>query len=226
MVQYIDAHCHLVESPTDINVGAVYNAVRQSDWMKIIAITDVQQNIYGAIGIHPWYVSDITSDWESELYKLLCQNPELLVGEIGLDKHKADMENQIRVFCAQMLLAYDFKRGVCLHCVGAWDKLLCILKVYRNKLPRFILAHCYSGSPSDIQRLSDNYNMYFSYGPRNLQDTERLCATPLDRIIAETDGYNPDDIIGVVNRMGAILNIAPEKMADIIYHNTMRMLKK
>ena len=226
MLQYIDAHCHLSENPTDINVGAVYNASHQSDWKNIIAVTDVQQNIYGAIGVHPWYVSDITSDWESELYKLLCQNPELLVGEIGLDKHKPDMENQIRVFCAQMLLAHELKRGVCLHCVGAWDKILNILKVYRNKLPRFVLSHCYNGAPNDIKRLSDNYNMYFSYGPRNLQDVSRLCATPLDRIVAETDGYTPDDIIGIVNRIGAVLNIAPEKMADIIYRNTMRMLNK
>ena len=59
MLQYIDAHCHLSETPADINVGAIYNAARQSDWMNIIAITDVQKNIFGAIGVHPWYVSDI-----------------------------------------------------------------------------------------------------------------------------------------------------------------------
>lgn len=224
MMKYIDAHCHLSYPPTETNVGAVYNAARQSDWENILSITDAHNNTFGAIGIHPWYVSDITDDWQSQMQDLLHKNPELLIGEIGLDKHKPDMETQIRIFCNQLLLAHEMKRGVCLHCVGAWDKVLSVLNVYQNKLPHFILAHCYSGNPKDTERLSKKYNMYFSYGPRNLQTPERLRTTPLDRIVAETDGFNPNDVVIIVNRIATILNIAPEKMADIIYQNTLRML--
>lgn len=224
MVQYIDAHCHLNPSQPDISVGAIYNAARQSDWAHIIESMDINNRIFGAVGVHPWYVSDIKSGWEQELKKILCDVPELLIGEIGLDKYKPNMEMQMRVFCTQMLIAYELKRGICMHCVGAWDKILNILKVFQNKLPRFILSHCYNGAPSDIKKLGDKYNMYFSYGPRNLQDVSRLCATPLNRIVAETDGYNPDDVVVVVNRIASILNIAPDKMADIIYRNTTQML--
>ena len=224
MTKYIDAHCHLSYPPTETNVGAVYNAARQSDWENILSITDAHNNTFGAIGIHPWYISEITADWENQLRDLLQKNSELLIGEIGLDKHKPDMETQVQVFCNQLLLAYEMKRGVCLHCVGAWDKILNIFKVFQNKLPHFVLAHCYSGNPKDIERLAEKYNMYFSYGPRNLQDTERLRSTPLDRIVAETDSFNPNDIVIIVNRIATILNIAPEKMADIIYQNTLRML--
>ena len=224
MIKYIDAHCHLSYPPSEINVGAVYNAARQSDWENIVSVTDVHNNTFGAIGIHPWYISDVTDNWESELQDLLHKNPELLVGEIGLDKHKPAMETQIQVFCNQLLLAHEMGRGICLHCVGAWDKVLNVFKVFQNRLPRFVLSHCYSGNAKDIQNFSEKYNMYFSYGPRNLQDTERLCATPLDRIVAETDGFNPNDVVIIVNRIASILHIAPEKMADIIYQNTLRML--
>ena len=226
MVQYIDAHCHLSHSLPNIKVGAVYNAARQSDWGLIASALNIKNNVFCAIGVHPWYISEITDCWESELKELLLKNPKLLVGEIGLDKHHPNIETQIRVFCAQMLIANEMKRGICMHCVGAWDKILNILKVFQNQLPRFILSHCYNGAPSDIKKLGDKYNMYFSYGPRNLQDVSRLCATPLDRIVAETDGYTPDNIVGIVNRIASILNIAPEKMADIIYQNTIRMLSK
>ena len=226
MIKYIDAHCHLSQPPAELTVGAVYNAVHQSDWDHIVCAADEQNNTYGAIGVHPWYISEIADNWEFQLQDLLCKNPELFVGEIGLDRHRPDMENQTRVFCSQLLLAHELQRGICLHCVGAWDKILNIFKVFQNRLPHVILSHCYSGPAQNIKKLGDKYNMYFSYGPRNLQDTTRLCATPLDRIIAETDGYNPNDIVSVVNRISVVLNIAPEKMADIIYQNTMRMLKK
>lgn len=225
-MKYIDAHCHLSDDTTNINVGAIYNAAKQSDWHSVINVLNTENDIFGAIGVHPWYVSEITDNWESELKELLSQNPDLLVGEIGLDKHRPDMETQTRVFCNQMLLASEFKRGVCLHSVGTWDKVLHVLKVFQNVLPPFIIAHCYSGNPDDIKMFAEKYNMYFSYGPRNLQDTVRLCSTPLNRIVAETDGKNPNDVIVVVNRIAGILNIAPDKMADIIYKNTIRMLGK
>jgi TatD DNase family protein len=212
--------------PPEIKVGAVYNAAHQSDWKNIISVINLKKNVFGAIGVHPWYITEVSDNWLSELQEMLRQNPEVLVGEIGLDKYKPCMENQTKAFCDQMMLAYQLNRGVCVHCVGVWDKFLSILKVFQNTLPPFILSHCYNGVPNDIKRLGERYNMYFSYGPRNLQDVTRLCATPLDRIVAETDGSMPDDIIVIVNRIASILDIAPNKMADIIYQNTIRMLNK
>jgi TatD DNase family protein len=226
MVKYIDAHCHMPQNSELITVGAMYNAAQQSDWQAVVNIQNPQDDIFGAVGIHPWYVSQLDNMWYQELRQLLLNNPELMVGEIGLDKFHPNMEKQTSAFCQQLALAYELNRGVCLHCVGAWDKVLHVFKVFQNKLPRFIVAHCYSGNPKDIKMLSEKYNMYFSFGPRNLQNTSCLLSTSLDRILAETDGTNPNDVVTVVWRIASILNIAPEKMADIIYKNTIRMLNK
>lgn len=225
MVKYIDAHCHLSVPQPHVNVGAVYNAARPSDWSHIVSAINKQFDIYGAIGVHPWHLSDLYDGWDIKLKELLIANPTLLLGEIGLDRHTPNMELQNQIFCNQLFIANELNRGICLHCVGTWDKILNIFKVFQNKLPPFVLAHCYSGPAQEIKRLSEKYNMYFSYGHRNLQDTTRLCATPLNKILAETDSQNPNDIITVVNRIAHILNIAPEKMADIIYKNTIRMLQ-
>lgn len=220
MSKYIDAHCHTENKPT---IGAIVNAATISDWGRVVELS--KAGMYGAIGVHPWYLNDLPDNWYAILREMLIQNPELHVGEIGLDKHKPDMDLQISVFEQQLLLAHELGRGVSLHCVGAWEHIARILRVFQNKLPRFILAHGYNGPVHMIQKFADEYNMYFSYGPRNIRNSSRILATPHNRILAETDSDNPSGVMSVVNQIANILDVDPEKMADIIYNNTIRMLK-
>lgn len=220
MPEYIDAHCHCSAVPT---IGAIVNAAKISDWGRVVELSNC--GIYGAIGVHPWYISDLPADWSERLFDMLIENPDLLVGEIGLDKHKPDMESQISVFKQQLCIAHQLKRGVCIHCVGAWEHMLHMLKANRNKLPRFILAHGYTGPINQMQKLADEYNMYFSYGPRNIKNPSHILSTPRDRILAETDSANSSDVINVVNQIADILHIDHREMADIIYNNTIRMLE-
>lgn len=226
MIKYIDAHCHVPDKPIQLNVGVVYNATRPSDWLSVAAGVNAETDIYGCVGVHPWFVSELSDDWDEKLRYILINNPQLHIGEIGIDKFKPDIDVQLSVFETQFRMATELKRGVSLHCVGAWDKVLHVLKVYQNKLPRFILSHRHAGSAKDIAKMAEKYNMYFSYGNHNLNDLACLRATPLGRIVAETDSKNPNEIISVVNKIAEILDVAPEKMADIIYENTIRMLKK
>lgn len=224
-MKYIDSHCHLSSDTHICGVGAIYNAVQPSDWRAITSAIDDNSDIFGAVGIHPWHISSVYNGWDADLTDLLMGYPELMLGEIGLDKHWPDMDAQIAALNIQLNIAHKLNRGVCLHCVGAWDKLLFLLKQNQNELPRFILSHGYTGPVADTEKLSDRYNMYFSYGPRDLIKPVRLIATPLDRILAETDSNNPENVIGVVKVISDILGIAPGKMADIIYANTTRMLR-
>mgnify|MGYP002511211201 CR=1 FL=1 len=154
MQKYIDAHCHLTNNATlgdiltratKINViWAINNAAKISDWPDIIEISEKNHDIVGAIGIHPWYISDVPDNWSDVMQDLLLQNPQIQIGEIGLDKHKPDMDLQISVFEQQLSLAHELGRGVSLHCVGAWEHIARILRVFQNKLPCFILAYAYN----------------------------------------------------------------------------------
>ena len=81
-MQYINAHCHdFIKTPNV--VGAIVNAAQKSDWKRILKLQS--GNVYAAIGIHPWYVSNASDNWQQQLPDLLIQNPNALVGETGLD---------------------------------------------------------------------------------------------------------------------------------------------
>ena len=67
--------------------------------------------------------------------------------------------------------------------------------------------------------------MYFSYGPREIANPARILETPRNRILAETDSANPSNIVDVIDKIADILHVDRAEMADIIYDNTMRMLK-
>ena len=105
MTKYIDAHCHTSDNPILLNVGAVYNATSPSDWFEIMGAVDVGADIYGAVGVHPWFVLDLPAGWAENLRDILINNPLLQIGEIGLDKFKPDLNAQMSVFETQIRMA-------------------------------------------------------------------------------------------------------------------------
>lgn len=215
MKKYIDAHCHLFDEKLPDNIGAIVNATRPADWGDVIKQANQNINVWGAIGVHPWFVSDLTDGWDAPLRDLLVANSDITVGEIGLDKHKPDMETQIDVFVRQMDLAVELGRGVHVHCVGAWDKMFAVLKKYRYKQPPFMLFHRFSGNAGDVARLVADYNAYFSFSGAG----RVIADVPRDRILAETDSNNPTGIVRVSEQIAAL---CPD--CDCC-ENTIRMLK-
>lgn len=223
MIKYTDAHCHFTGQilPESI-AGLITNSARFNDWNTVVNVARSKPKTHGAIGLHPWYLTDLPSDWAETLTSVLAQNPELLVGEIGLDKHHPDLPTQEHVFTRQLHIATQMHRGVCVHCVGAWDKMLHILRGQGLSLPPFILFHGFRGPVDKIPRLADKYNAYFSYNHRLSEKYVR--ATPRDRILAESDSDTPTDVVDNVARLAEISGLDIGDMADIINANMGRML--
>ena len=225
-MNYVDAHCHLnsVELPTNIAV-AISNATHPADWMTVAHLTG-QGGIYGAIGVHPWHVVDVPDDWAEKMRELLLSNPNLMVGEIGLDKNYPDMPTQLDIFRTQLEMARDLGRIAHIHCVGAWDNLLMVLGV---AMPPAIVLHGAAMSPEMMRALS-RYNTYFSFGrvvcnPAHMRARGALRAAPKNRILSESDSDVPADVIGVVQTMSEILNRPLAEIKNTIYNNTMDLLK-
>ena len=217
-----DAHTHL-SNVSDSEI-VICNSAKPSDWSNVVHMSNKSGGrVRGAIGVHPWYVSDLPTDWQRVLSDYLSANPNLSIGEIGLDKYYPDMQAQQEIFVSQLKMAHNFQRGISVHCVGAWDKMLHLLKVCRNEMPSFILFHSYSGPVSEIAKLAREYNAYFSYGIHSLRNTADILHTPLNRILIESDDFDVK-ISEVLLRVSEILSVAPEKMSDIIYNNIKRML--
>lgn len=229
MIKYIDSHCHVPAQPYTGAVGAIFNATRPNDWSRVIAACDTALHRWGAIGVHPWYVAGLPADWIANMETELAQNTDLMIGEVGLDSHHPMFRTQVDVFCAQLDLATRLSRTVHVHCVGAWDELMSILKSRgRANLPPCILMHGYSGPADQIARFADKYNAYFSYGDRALnlaRGRDRIRHTPLNRLLVESDGDSPMAVIDTVARIAELLSMDIVELADIIYSNTIRMIK-
>lgn len=217
MFKFFDAHCHL----TDINIpeyaGCINNAAQMADWGSVINSAN-HPNIFGTIGVHPWYATNLPSDWDVQLRHMLRDNPEIMIGEIGLHKGRTDAELQIPVFIRQMEIATELGRGVHVHCVGMWNTMLQILDSFGTRRPPFILFHRYSGAITDIANIAERYNAFFSY--RGDADTGRVCNTPRDRILVESDTDNVQDVIASARDVAAQGNMDTKTFVN----NAIRMI--
>lgn len=229
MNKYIDAHCHLSnsESFSDLFaraktmgvVGVVLNSVNQSDWSQILKIATDNKNICGCIGIHPWAVGDITPNWADDMKSIFDDNPNLMLGEVGLDKTRPDFTTQERIFIQSLEIAIKYKRVMSVHCVHAWDTMLHILKTYQNDLPTIVI-HSFDGTQN---ALGWGDHLYFSYSPNitNPNHTKvisSISSVPKDKILIESDSH---DIIPVLNTADTILSMRPDLTSNDIFNNTL-----
>lgn len=222
-MKIIDAHSHIDyithNIQTDV-VGTVCCTTKESEWRPLIENMGGDKKLYGAFGIHPWFVDTVQDGFDTRLYDSLLSNDYLMVGEIGLDKYKPDMDKQIYVFTKQLDVAVRLHRSVFLHCVGAWDKVLHILKKYKASDLPILVAHDFNGSIEILDNLLKNYNMFFSY---KKADSERIQQTPIDKLLIETDAKKDIILRDLVEK---ISDIKKENNVGItIYENTLKVLQ-
>ncbi len=234
MMKYIDAHCHILDVARMRDAAAcgvdgfIVNATDTSNWATVIEIAQ-RDNVYGAIGVYSLCVSNLPDNWDEQLMENLKANPELMVGEIGLDKRHPDIEAQDSVFRRQLQIAHDMGRVAHIHCVGAWGKVMDILRT--NELPSAMVFHAFSGAPELVRELT-NMGIYFSFGPDvcNTQYARMRAAVttvPESRILAESDTphrLSPDSVPNTVAEIAKLRGVDVEQMAETIYNNTLRLL--
>lgn len=236
MQKYIDAHCHLQNMPelhnvllTALDVGVerfICNATKPDDWDSVLDIMQKHNMVCGGIGIHPWYVGSVSTDWRDKMRDLLKSNSALIVGEIGLDKNYPDIIKQENFLIEQLSMATEFNRAVQIHCVGSWGRLLEILKDFAG----VAVLHGFSASVEVLKHLLQYGNVYFSFSSAIMDEWRRKLVdvvknTPLDRILVESDNLPPTIIPNIVRRIAEIKCVASDEAADIIYNNSLRLLK-
>ncbi len=226
-MKIIDAHSHIdyitYNHQKDV-VGTICATTTENQWIKLINLMCQDKNIYGAFGVHPWFVDSVSSNFIQQLECLLNANSNYMVGEIGLDKYKPNMDKQIECFIKQFDLAVKLNRPVFLHCVGAWDKILHVLKQYKtNQLP-IIVAHSFNAGHDILKQLLRYENIMFSFC--NLCMSHKNCCIeqiPIERIVVESDGKENSDLVKCIND---IIKSKHNDNADIIiYNNTQRIIK-
>jgi len=168
-------------------------------------------------GVHPWDAERIAVN------TLLPLDAEVqAVGETGLDFAKgAPREAQYAAFRAQLELARRYDLPVVLHCVRAFDAVMCELRACP---PRAAIFHGFIGSPEQArQALAAGH--WLSFGERTFRSpktVEAMRQTPLTQLFLETDD-SPTPIEEIYRRAAELLGVPEERLREATFANYKRI---
>lgn len=109
------------------------------------------QRLFSTAGIHPHSASDWNGDSTQRLRSLLSESRVRAVGECGLDFNRdfSPRPQQEKVLEEHLALAVELKLPVFLHERDANQRLLEILKDYRDHLTAAVV-HCFTGEQAAL----------------------------------------------------------------------------
>ena len=109
------------------------------------------QRLFATAGVHPHDASSWTADSPRLLADLLKHPRARAVGECGLDFNRdfSPRPLQEKALEQQLALAVDLQLPVFLHERDASERLLAILREFRDQLPAAVL-HCFTGEQRSL----------------------------------------------------------------------------
>lgn len=114
-------------------------------------LDETGNRLFSTAGIHPHSASDWSADSAGQLRELLRQPRVKAVGECGLDFNRdfSPRPQQEKVLQEHLALAAELQLPVFLHERDACQRLLDILKDYRDHLPAAVV-HCFTGEQRSL----------------------------------------------------------------------------
>ena len=201
----IDSHCHLDHEPLFSNINDVIKRSKEIGLKKILTIStnlesfenikkiiDIDEMIYGTIGLHPHETSNNTMNTDYIVEHARNYEKIIGVGETGLDFYyeNSKKNDQIESFIKHIEASIDLKYPLIVHSRSAETETFDILNSYKNTDIK-ILMHCFTGSKEFAKKLM-TLNTYFSASgiitfknSLELQETFKFISN--DRILIETD---------------------------------------
>lgn len=244
-----------------INVGTKQDTSRRAVEMT----QKYPEGVYAIIGLHPIHVNPSYHDEEEsgaegksvevmgenfdiDFYrKLALEGGKKVVGigECGLDYFRnptdAEKERQIAAFRAQVELALELDLPLMLHVRSAYREVLDILKEYKVEAGDKLRgdAHFFAGSVDEAREfLALGFHLsYTGVITFAKQYVELIQATPLDRIMSETDcpyvapvphrgkRCEPVFVQEVAHKIAAIKDIPVEDCKKSFVDNAFRLWK-
>jgi len=206
-MNYTDVHAHLADERVLPQLDAILaegrrrgmhrilaNAARRTEWPDIAAISAQNSDVYGALGLHPFFLNN---GWDSslisELQDMLESHPRCVaVGEIGLDFYhgRRDRSQQLELFAAQVELAVELGLPIIVHNRKSWGDFFGVL---RDLNASSLTGVCHHFSSSiEIARQALDAGLYLSFcGPLTNTNARRIKAAaayvPIKRLLTETD---------------------------------------
>ncbi|MFM8944387.1 MAG: TatD family hydrolase [Actinomycetota bacterium] len=196
----VDTHCHLFLLD---DASAAVAAARAAGVDRLVCVgTDPGTSrssveyaesfagVFATAGHHPNDASTFDDAAGRAIEELVADPRVVGVGECGLDFFRlgAPVEDQERVFRIQMGIARGADLPLVIHVRDAWTRMLRLLEEGRAER---VVLHCFSGDAA-IARECVERGYFLSFAgnvtyPSNGHLREAAAATPLDRLLTETD---------------------------------------
>lgn len=202
-----------------------------------------QEGEWYSVGIHPWYIEmqpclpvassgsagvSVTESLPAaplhlrlpKLKEQLSHPQVLAVGEAGLDRFaEAPMTLQAEAFREQALLAEAVEKPLIIHLVRAVDELLQLRRALRPRQPWII--HGFRGKAPLAGELL-KHGFFLSFGEN--YHAEALCATPLHRLLLETD-ESTASIETLLCRAASLRNAGTGELREALLRNIKSLCK-
>lgn len=204
-MELIDSHAHLTfdglaDSLDEVLGRSVEAGV--TGWLtigtdtehneKVISVIDKYDNLYGSVGIHPHYASDISYADIEKLKGWANHKKVVAIGETGLDFHYnfSKYEAQKQLFVSLLQIATEKKLPVIIHSRNAFEETMEIIDDFRNSLGN-VVFHCWGGTVEQTKIVLDK-GFYISFTGvvtfKNAEQTrEAAKIVPLEKMMIETD---------------------------------------
>jgi TatD DNase family protein len=210
----------------------------------IKAIADAHDDIWRSVGVHPHYAAD-AANLSAEVLIDLAQDGKVVgIGECGLDFHYeySPRDVQERVFRAHIAAARATGLPLIIHTRDADDRMLTILQDEQGQGVFIPLLHCYTGGPELAQGVLA-MGGYVSFAGiitfKNAGDVRAVAqATPLDRLIVETDcpylapvphrgrRCEPAHVVQVAETLAEVKGVSAAELADATTANFFCLFKR
>src|SRR3989338_4326629 len=198
--------------------------------------------LYAIVGVHPHHADKLENNWIEELEKMAREPKVVAIGETGIDyfRYKSneivDPKLQKNVFIKQIELSIKLNLPLQIHNRHAGKDIIEILSSYKSRLMNPPgMFHCMSGDIDFLKKVLDlgfyiGFHGNITYdGLAPGEDTslvDLVRATPIDRILAETDSpfltpvphrgrrNEPSYVIIVGQFLAKIKSVSDEKIAQ------------
>ena len=235
-MKYVDSHCHLYKfneieikriiKDKDIIILSVSEDLESS--LKNIVLSQLNENIIPAIGIHPWNIEKVNENTFKIIEDIIKDNKIKILGEIGLDKkfHPETFEKQKEIFEKFLNLAIEYDLNLNLHTPNASNDVFDLLIKYDIKKAYF---HWYSGDEKLLEEIIDKgYFIGINVATIvNEKYKKYIEIANIENIITEYDGpYNykgiilhPDMLKDLYKLISDIKRVSLKELSNIIKNN-------
>jgi len=198
-----DSHAHIYFDSFDSDREAVLVRAREAGVTRMLLVgTNVQTSqqcfelahdapgVFPTAGIHPHDASEADDAARAQI-EALCRRPDCVaVGETGLDYFKqfSPRDAQLENFRWHLRLALELDKPVIVHCREAHDDVVAVLREHSGVRG---VMHCYTYGAEELAPYLE-LGFYISFSgvvtfPKNEANRAAARATPIDRLLVETD---------------------------------------